>query len=192
MNADQWKDISRLFAEVRAGLPGAEEQLLQALYDELRRWAGGMMRRERPDHTLQPSALVNEAVIRLLQDKPLTEAPNGRYLFAAAAEIMRRILIEHDRRGRARRHGGGLVRVPLDEDLVAFEEQGLDVLALHEALDRLAQVLPRQAELVKLRYFGGCSVPEVAKLLGVSRTTAEKDWRFAQAWLKGQLGDSER
>jgi RNA polymerase sigma-70 factor, ECF subfamily len=192
MDADRRSDITLLLAEVRAGESAdAHEKLVQAIYAELRREAGRRMCRERPDHTLQPSALVHEAVIRLLKEGVLANAPNRRFLFAVAAEAMRRILVEHDRYRRAKKRNGNRVRVPWDEALVAIEEQGLDVIALHEALDRLAQEHPRPAQVVVLRFFGGLSVPEVAEVLGFATKTIENDWKFARAWLMGQLGDSQ-
>jgi RNA polymerase sigma-70 factor (ECF subfamily) len=191
MDTDRRSDITLLIAEARDGGADAHEKLVQAIYAELRREAGRRMYRERPDHTLQPSALVHEAVIRLLKEGVLATAPNRRFLFAVAAEAMRRILIEHERYRRAQKRNGDRVRVPWDEALVAIEEQGLDVIALHEALDRLALEHPRPAQVVTLRYFGGLSIPEVAESLGISPRTVDGDWKFARAWLMGQLGDSQ-
>jgi RNA polymerase sigma factor (TIGR02999 family) len=191
MDAERRGDLTALLGEVRAGDEDAKDRLVRAIYAELRRLAGGLMHHERPGHTLQPSALVHEALMRLLDGEALAEVPNRRYLFAAAAQAMRQVLVDHARRRRAAKREGGRARVPLDEALVALEEQGLDVLVLHEALDRLAEAHPRQAQVVTLRFFGGLSVPEVAESLAVSATTVESDWRFARAWLKGQLGGSE-
>jgi RNA polymerase sigma-70 factor (ECF subfamily) len=165
-----------------------EDQLVRAIYDELRRVAARLMHRERPDHTLQPSALVHEALLRLLDGDALADVPNRRYLFSAAAQAMRQVLVDHARRRHAAKRLGGRIRLPLDEALVAFEERGLDVVALHDALDQLARSNPRQAQVVTLRFFGGLSVPEVAETLEVSDTTVEGDWRFARAWLLGRLG----
>jgi RNA polymerase sigma factor (TIGR02999 family) len=181
-------DLTALLGEVRAGRPGAQARLVGAIYDELRRTAGGLMRRERPDHTLQASALVNEALLRLLSGHVLVDAPNRRYLFAAAAQAMRQVLVDHARRRRASKRPSNRVRVPLDAALIAFDERGLDVIALHNALERLAGAHPRPAQVVELRFFGGLSVPEVAEALEVSDTTVEGDWRFARAWLREQLG----
>jgi RNA polymerase sigma factor (TIGR02999 family) len=181
-------DLTAILNEARAGGPDARERLVRAIYYELRRTAGGLMRRERPGHTLQPSALVHEALLRLLDGDTLAAIPNRRYLFAAAAQAMRQVLVDHARRRNARKRDGNRVRVPLDQVLASFDEQGLDVIAIHEALERLAQDHPRPAQVVTLRFFGGFSVPEVAESLGVSDTTVESDWRFARAWLRGQLG----
>jgi RNA polymerase sigma factor (TIGR02999 family) len=188
MDTERRGDLTAILDEARAGDVDSRERLVRAIYAELRRTAGGLMRHERRDHTLQPSALVHEALLRLLDGDTLTDVPNRRYLFAAAAQAMRQVLADHARRRRARKRDGNRVRVPLDQVLAGFDEQGLDVIDLHEALERLAEEHPRQAQVVDLRFFGGLSVPEVAETLGVSDTTIESDWRFARAWLKGQLG----
>jgi RNA polymerase sigma factor (TIGR02999 family) len=192
MSTQRRGDLTALLGEVRAGDDDAKDRLVRAIYAELRRIAGGLMHHERPGHTLQPSALVHEALVRLFDGEVLADVPNRRYLFAAAAQAMRQVLVDHARRRRAAKREGQRARVPLDEALVALEEQGLDVLALHEALDHLAEAHPRQAQVVTLRFFGGLSVPEVAGSLAVSATTVESDWRFARAWLKGHLGGSQR
>jgi RNA polymerase sigma factor (TIGR02999 family) len=181
-------DLTAILDEARRGGADARDRLVGAIYAELRRTAGGLMRREGSGHTLQPTALAHEALLRLLDGDTVADVPNRRYLFAAAAQAMRQVLVEHARRRHARKREGNRVRVPLDQVLAGFEERGLDVIALHEALERLAQDHPRPAQVVDLRFFGGLSVPEVAETLGVSDTTIESDWRFARAWLKGQLG----
>ena len=188
MGTDPRVDLSLLLQDVRAGRDGAQDRLVQAIYAELRRTAGGLMRRERPGHTLQTTALVHEALLRLLDGDTLADVPNRRYLLAAAAQAMRQVLVDHARRRNARKRDGNRVRVPLDQVLAGFDEKGLDVIDLHEALERLAQEHPRPAQVVDLRYFGGLSIPEVAEALAVSDTTIESDWRFARAGLKGQLG----
>ena len=188
MDTEQRGDLTAILGEARSGVPDARERLVRAIYAELRRTAGGLMRRERPGHTLQTTALVHEALLRLLDGDTLADVPNRRYLFAAAAQAMRQVLVDHARRRNARKRPGNRVRVPLDQVLAGFDEQGLDVIALHEALERLAQEHPRPAQVVDLRFFGGLSSPEVAEALAVSVTIVESDWRFARAWLKGQLG----
>jgi RNA polymerase sigma factor (TIGR02999 family) len=188
MGTDRRDDLAILLEHVRDGREGARDRLVRAIYTELRHVARGLMRRERPDHTLQPSALVHEALLRLLSGETLAEIPNGRYLLAAAAQAMRQVLVDHARRRRAQKRDGERARVPLDQALADFEERGLDVIALHETLEHLARAHPRQAQVVDLRFFGGLSVPEVAAALGVSDTTVEGDWRFARAWLRGRLG----
>jgi RNA polymerase sigma factor (TIGR02999 family) len=176
-----------LLQAARAGREGAQDRLVRALYDELRRVAAGRMRHERPDHTLQPSALVHEALLRLLRGDALADLADRGHLLATAARAMRQVLVDHARRRRARPEGR-LARRPLDEALAYFEEQRLDVVALHEALDRLAREHPRPARVVDLRFFGGQSIAEVSEVLGTSDTTVESDWRFARAWLRDQLG----
>jgi RNA polymerase sigma factor (TIGR02999 family) len=190
MGTEQPNDLTAILGAIRSGNPDAPDRLVRAIYGELRRRASGLMRHERPDHTLQPSALVHDALLKLLSGQALTDAPDRRYLFAAAAQAMRQVLVDHARRRRTAKRPGNRARVPLDEALVGFEEQGLDVLALHEALERLAVSHPRPAQVVELRFFGGLSVPEVAEALEVSDTTVEGDWRFARAWLRGQLGET--
>jgi RNA polymerase sigma factor (TIGR02999 family) len=191
MDAEERGVLTAILSEVRAGRPDAQDRLIRAIYSELRRTAGGLMRRERRDHTLQASALLHEALLRLLSGEALTEIADRRHLHAAAAQAMRQVLVDHARRrGAAKRQGHG-ARVPLDQVLASFEEQGLDVIDLHDALERLAQAHPRPAQVVTLRFFGGLSVPEVAEALDVSDTTVESDWRFARAWLRGQLGGDE-
>ena len=191
MDTDRRGDLSGLLGEARAGHADARDRLVRAIYGELRRMAGGLMRHERPDHTLQPSALVHEALLRLLGGEALADVPDRRYLFAAAVRAMRQVLVDHARRRRALKRDGRRVRVPLDRALATLEERGLDVVALHEALEHLALEHPRQAQVVDLRFFGGLSFPEVAAALGVSDTTAEGDWRLARAWLRGRLGGSQ-
>jgi RNA polymerase sigma factor (TIGR02999 family) len=175
----------------RAGDERAWGEVVAMVYDELRRVASRLMRRERPDHTLSPTAVVHEAVIRLLGGAIMDKAADRSYLFASAARAMREVLVDHARRRGAERRGGGRRRVPLDSAVDYFEEQGVDVLAVHEALDRLAELDRRQAQVMTLRYFGGMTVPEVAVALGVSVVTVERDWRLARAWLVGQLGGAD-
>jgi RNA polymerase sigma factor (TIGR02999 family) len=188
MGDDAREDLTGLLAEARSGDTAARERLTRAVYGELRQMAGALMRRERPGHTLQPSALVNEAIVRLFEGEALNQASDRRYLFAAAAQAMRQILVDHARRRDAAKRDGGRQRVPLDQVLQYFEERRLDVVALHEALDRLMALDERQGLVVSLRFFVGLSVPEVADVLDVSVGTIEGDWRIARAWLRGQLG----
>jgi RNA polymerase sigma-70 factor (ECF subfamily) len=188
MSAEERGDVTAILSEARAGSPGAENRLIRAIYDELRRTAGGLMRRERRDHTLDASALVHEAVLRLLRGEALAEFSDRQQLYTAAAKAMRQVLVDHARHRNAGKREGHRARVPLDQLLAYFDNQGLDVIDLHQALERLSQAYPRQAQVVTLRFFGGLSIPEVVATLGVSDTTVETDWRFAKAWLRGQLG----
>jgi RNA polymerase sigma factor (TIGR02999 family) len=188
MRDDPRDQLTALLDAVRAGHEGATDRLVRAIYGELRRIARGLMRHERPGHTLQPSALVHEALLRLLEGDVLVDLPNRRYLFTAATRAMRQVLVDHARRHGAAKRSPGRALLPLDEALASFEEQGLDVIAVHEALDHLARAHPRPAQVVDLRFFGGFTVPEIAEMLGVSETTVEGDWRFARAWLRDRLG----
>jgi RNA polymerase sigma-70 factor (ECF subfamily) len=163
--------------------------VIALVYGELRQVAARLMRRERPDHTLPPTAVVHEAVIRLMGDAVFEKAPDRGYLFAAAARAMREVLIDHARQRAAVRRGGGRQRVALDAVLEYFEEQRLNVVAVHEALERLTELNERQGLVMTLRYFGGMTVPEVAESIGVSIVTVERDWRLARAWLQGELGE---
>ena len=180
--------LTAMLVAARAGDVEAKERLTCAVYGELRQMADAMMRRERPGHTLQPSALVNEAVIRLLDGDALVHAQDRRYLFAAAAQAMRQVLVDHARRRDAAKRDGGRHRVPLDQVLQSFEDRRLDVVALDEALDHLMTLDERQGLVVSLRFFAGLSVAEVAEVLDVSIGTVEGDWRIARAWLRSQLG----
>jgi len=185
-------DVTHILSAIEQGDPSAAEQLLPLVYDELRRLAAQRLAHEKPGQTLQPTALVHEAYLRLVgadRDQPWT----GRgHFFAAAAEAMRRILVEKSRRKRRQRHGGRLQRLPLEGNEPAIDGpmEPVDVLALSEALDRLEAASPRRAQLVKLRYFAGLTLPEVAELLGIAQSTAEADWTYAKAWLKREIGKS--
>ena len=188
MDHDTRGDLTALLDAARAGGEDTQDRLVRAVYGELRRMAAGFMRRERTDHTLQPSALVHEAVIRLLEGGVLVKAQDRRRLFAAAAQVMRQVLVDHARTRGAAKRTGGRGRVPLDDVLAYFEAQHLDVIALHEAIDRLIALDERQGLIVVLRFFAGLSISEVAEALDVSAATVEGDWRVARAWLRGQLG----
>jgi RNA polymerase sigma factor (TIGR02999 family) len=185
-------DVTRILDAAAAGDPTAAAELLPLVYDELRKLAAVRLAEERPGQTLQPTALVHEAYLRLVGGGQ-PDAWNSRgHFFAAAAEAMRRILVENARRKHRLRHGGGARRQPLDgcEPAPDPAPDPIDVIALDDALDRLAAAFPRRAELVKLRYFAGLTLPEVAAVLGVSQSTAEADWTYARAWLKRELGES--
>jgi RNA polymerase sigma factor (TIGR02999 family) len=181
-------EATQLLNAIEAGDPHAAARLLPLVYDELRRLAAQRLAREKPGQTLQPTALVHEAYLRLVGkgDGPHWE---GRgHFFAAAAEAMRRILVEKARGKRSGKRGGGRVRqdVALDEFAVENPRDPLEILAVHEALDQLAQKSPRKAQLVKLRYFLGCTMAEAAQILGIAHATAEEDWTYARAWLRRQ------
>ncbi len=180
-------EVSRLLGALRDGEPDAGDQLFTLIHGELHRLAFDLMKHERADHTLEPSALLNEAFIRLIGQGALAKAPNRRYLFAAAARAMRQILVEHARERRAGKRGGDQQRLPIDAVLNYFETHGVDVVRVHEALDQLAAVHARQSQVVTLRFFGGLSLKEVAQQLKVSVATVQSDFRIARAWLRKEL-----
>jgi RNA polymerase sigma factor (TIGR02999 family) len=175
-------DVTLLLTSVGAGNPRAAEELLVLVYRELRSLASHKMARERPGQTLQPTALVHEAWLRLVAARN-PQFENKAHFFAAAAEAMRRILIDRARRKLANRHGGGQAAEELNEVEIATTEPDEQLLAVHEALDKLAKEYPRHAELVKLRYFAGMTIPETAELMGVSVSTANNYWLLARTWL---------
>lgn len=180
-------DITQLLNAAEQGDPDASSQLLPLVYDELRRLAAQRLAHENPGQTLQATALVHEAYLRLVK---ADEAPqwNGRgHFFAAAAEAMRRILVENARRKNSLKRGGGQLRNELHSDLVAAPQGDVDLLALDEALTRLATKEPEVAKLVQLRYFGGLTIPEAAKVLGVSPRTADTYWAYARSFLLTEL-----
>ena len=175
-----------LLGAVERGDPKATDQLLELVYQDLRHLANHKMAQEPPGQTLQPTALVHEAWLRLVgSEHPNFE--NRAHFFSAAAEAMRRILIDRARRRSALRHGGQLQRVDLDECNVAVPEADAELLAVNEALEELAKEYPIQAEVVKLRYFGGQTNEETAQILGISLTTVKNYWAFARAWLLQQI-----
>jgi RNA polymerase sigma factor (TIGR02999 family) len=176
-------DVTQILLAIEQGDPRAIEQLLPLVYDELRKLAAEKMARESPGHTLQPTALVHEAFLKLVGPAP-GAAWNGRtHFYAAAAEAMRRILIDHARRKQRARHGGGRKRVDFPEAELAAEAPSDDLLALDEALTKFAAADPQKAELVRLRYFAGLTLEEAADLLGISRATAARHFAYARAWL---------
>jgi RNA polymerase sigma-70 factor (ECF subfamily) len=191
MVAETPQGLTVILGRARGGDERARGELIARIYDELRQVASNLMRRERADHTLSPTAVVHEAVIRLLGEAVFDRAADRSYLFASAARAMREVLIDHARRRAAARRGGGMRRVPLDAVVDYFEGQGLDVVAVHEALDRPAEPDGRQAQVMTLRYFGGMTVPAVAAAPGGSVVMVERDWRLARAWLVGQLGGGD-
>jgi RNA polymerase sigma factor (TIGR02999 family) len=178
-------DLATLLEAVERGDKGAGEQLFIRVYDELRRLAHREISGERPGQTLQTTALVHEAYFRLCGDKE-ARWENRRHFFGAAARAMRRILIDRARRKKAEIHGGGLARVPLENN-IPFSERPFDLIALDEALERLAAIRPRHAEVVHHRYFLGLTVAETAEILGISPRTVDTDWQFAKSWLRREM-----
>lgn len=180
-------EITRLLNATAAGDTSAQAELVDAVYQELHRLASSYMRREhRPDHTLQPTALVNEAYLLLIGDNPVNW-DNRAHFYSAAAKTMRRILIDHARSHRAVKRSGRLERVELDDALIAVDAKANELLELDAALDRLALLDERQARVVELRFFGGLTVEETAKVAGISEKTVKRDWALARAWLENEL-----
>jgi RNA polymerase sigma factor (TIGR02999 family) len=180
-------EVTRILSAIEQGDPSAAEQLLPLVYDELRQLAARKLAHEKPGQTLQATALVHEAYLRLV-DAEQAQAWNSRgHFFAAAAEAMRRILVDQARRKQADKHGGGRLRVDLPEDLAAPEGRSDDLVALDEALSRLERHDPDVARLVKLRYFAGLSHQDAAAALGISRGAADRLWALGRAWLFRQL-----
>ena len=179
-------EITRLLGQLREGDRQAEARLAVIVYDELRRLARRYMRQERPNHTLQATALVHEAYIQMFQQKePSWE--NRAHFFAIAANTMRRILVDHARARNAVKRGGGEPRESLEASPVALRERPFPIVELDDALTRFAAFAPRESKVVELRFFGGLSVEETARVLGVSQKTVKRDWARARAWLRGEL-----
>ena len=170
--------------------PESPEVLFGLVYNELRQVARAYMRRERADHTLQATALVNEAYIRLFGGQAF-QWENRKHLFCTVARSMRRVLMDHARSRGAERHGGAFQKIVLDERGPAIFHDPAEFLALSEALDRMAQGFPRQAQVVELRWLAGLTEEETAAVLDVSETTVKNDWRFARAWLKTEMGGDD-
>lgn len=179
-------DLTRILTAIEQGDPDASRELLPLVYHELRRMAAHKMSSEPAGHTLQPTALVHEAWLRMV-DSPAQSWQNRAHFFGAAAEAMRRILIDHARRKQAQRRGAGSEHVELESLEIASPANDEQLLALNEALDRFALLEPQQAELVKLRYFVGLGIEEAADVLGVSRATANRWWAYARAWLYHEI-----
>lgn len=173
------EDVTQILEAMREGDSGARDRLMELVYVELKAKARGLMARERRAHTLQPSALINEAYFRLAPGDWQSRA----HFFGAAAEAMRQVLVEYARRRKAEKRGGKAERVTFSEMNVLSEEPDTDLLSLHESLDALFAVDPRLAEIVRLRYFGGLTIEETADLLNLSPATVKRDWTYARAWL---------
>jgi RNA polymerase sigma factor (TIGR02999 family) len=183
-------EITRVLDDLGRGAEDARERLLHLVYDEIHRMARAALRGESPDLTLQATALINEAYLRLLGGPPV-QWQNRAHFFASAAEVMRRVLIDSARRRKADKRGGGLNRAPLLDDRASVTSDPAALLAIDEALEQLATQDSQRAEIVKLRFFSGLSAEEAAAALGMSLRTLEREWRFARAWLLVRLADQE-
>ncbi len=179
-------EITRLLGELKAGNKRAESKLVEAVYPELRRIAGRYLKRERAGHTLQATALVNEAYLRLVGqiDK---DWKNRSHFFAVAAQLMRRILVDYARERKAQKRDGGRRRVDLSDALMISDDRLDEIIVIDAALNRLAEWDPRQCRVVELRFFSGLTEDEIAEILGVAPRTVKRDWSVAKAWLHGEL-----
>jgi RNA polymerase sigma factor (TIGR02999 family) len=184
-------DVTRILSAIEQGDPNAAEQLLPLVYDELRKLAAAKLAQEKPGQTLQATALVHEAYLRLVDTEQAQQWNSRGHFFAAAAEAMRRILVESARHKQAQKRGGQRKRVDLDQAETVAAAPPEDMLALDEALQRLSSHEPVAAKLVQLRYFTGLSIEEAAEVVGLSTATAYRHWTFARAWLHAQLAGGE-
>lgn len=180
------KNITRLLLELTGGNAEAIDALLPLIYDELRSLAANYLRRERPDHTLQPTALVHEAYLRMV-DQTQVNWQNRAHFFGVAAQMMRRILVDHARAHNAGKRGADFQKLSLDDNIDKAVERSDELIALDEALHELAEIDSQKARIIELRYFGGLSFEETAEVLGVSAVTVKRHWRMARAWLFGRM-----
>ncbi|MGH7713205.1 MAG: sigma-70 family RNA polymerase sigma factor [Gemmatimonadaceae bacterium] len=181
-------EVTRLLAELQGGKQHASAQLIPLVYAELHDLAVSYLRRERSDHTLQPTALVHEAYLRLV-DQRNTSWQNRAHFFGIAAQAMRRILLDHARRKRAGKREGAAQRITLDEGVAETSQRSIDLIALDVALERLKSIDERQYKVVELRFFGGLDIEQTAEVLGISAATVKRDWVFAKAWLHRELSE---
>jgi RNA polymerase sigma-70 factor, ECF subfamily len=178
-------EVTRLLLALREGERGAVDELVPLVYSELRRLAAHYLKSERDGHTLQPTALVHEAFLKLVEQD--VQWQNRGHFFALAANLMRRILVDYARAYRAEKRGGGEAKVALDEAFVFARERPAEMIALDEALQKLAEIDPRRSQVVELKFFGGLKNDEIAQVLGVHSNTVLRDWNLARAWLKTQV-----
>jgi RNA polymerase sigma-70 factor (ECF subfamily) len=188
-NEAEPENITRLLIELTNGKRDAVDALLPLIYDELRSLAANYLRRERPDHTLQPTALVHEAYLRMV-DQTRVNWQNRAHFFGVAAQMMRRILVDHARAQSAGKRGADFQKLSLDENIDKAVERSGELLALDEALSELAEIDQQKARIVELRYFVGLSAEETAEILGVSPITIKRHWRITKAWLYGRMRES--
>lgn len=183
-------DVTKLLERVRSGDSAASEALIPLLYRELRAIAAKCLKSERPGHTLQPTALVHEAFLKLVDQRDADYRSRGHFM-AIAAMVMRRILVNHAEKRAALKRGGGAARVPLDDDVMASGERDLDMVALDEAMNRLAGLDERKAKVVEQRFFAGMEMSQIAENLGVSLSTVKRDWEYARTWLMREMHNIE-
>jgi RNA polymerase sigma factor (TIGR02999 family) len=185
-------EVTSILSAIEQGDPRAAEQLLPLVYEELRKLAAQKLAQEKPGQTLQATALVHEAYVRLV-DVPKAQHWNSRgHFFAAAAEAMRRILVDQARKKKSRKRGGGFERLPLDEFEIAAPQPTVDLLAVNDALEKFERLDKAAANLVKLRYYGGLTLPQAAEALGISSSTADRQWAYARAWLHAKLKEDDQ
>jgi RNA polymerase sigma factor (TIGR02999 family) len=182
-------EVTQILSQIEQGDPDAAEQLLPLVYDELRRLATAKLAHERPGQTLQATALVHEAYLRLVDVEQSNEWDSRGHFFAAAAEAMRRILVNNAVRKQRLKHGGDRHRVALDSKLAQDDSRTSEVVAVSEALERLSEIDQQAAELVKLKYFGGLTIPEIAEVLNISPRSADRCWAYSRAWLHHELSE---
>ena len=180
-------DVTRILSQIESGDPSAAEQLLPLVYEELRKLAAAKLAQERPGQTLQATALVHEAYLRLVQNNESADWNSRGHFFGAAAEAMRRILVEQARRKKSHQGGGAVRCAPVDGVEIAAPEPSVDVLAVNDVLERFQRLDHVAAQLVKLRYYAGLTIPQAADVLGISSSTADRYWAYARAWLHTEL-----
>ncbi|UCE58994.1 MAG: sigma-70 family RNA polymerase sigma factor [Phycisphaerales bacterium] len=184
-------DVTTILKRASCGDDSAVRHLMPLVYNELRALAESYLKQERPDHTLQATALVHEAYMKLIKQEDV-EWQNRAHFFGVAAQAIRRILVDHARHHQRAKRGGGRQRVQLDEDVALLDQSDLDLLALDEAMEKLAEFHERASRVVELRFFGGLSREEAAEFLGISLRTVSDDWRMARAWLRRELAEELR
>lgn len=181
------QNITKMLREWNEGKRGALDELMPLVYAELHRQAHNYMRRERQGHTLQTTALINEAYLKLF-NQPKTDWESRTHFFAFAAQAMRQVLVDYARTKKRKKRGGNAVKITLEDEMsVTVDEKTIDLIELDEALTRLGEIYPRQVRVVELRYFSGLKLEETAKVLNISRSTAAREWSFAKAWLQREL-----
>jgi len=183
----QNEDVSSLLMAMKNGDPSAQARLFALVYKELRRLAGSILRSERPEHSLNPTALVHEAYLRMVKKTMEVDWNNRAHFYAIAGRVMRQILVDHARTRQAQRRGGKNPPVPFEEWFAVKEQRAEHILALDEALERLAKIDHRQSRIVELRFFSGLSEAEIASVMAVSTRTVKRDWNFAKAWLYNEM-----